>query len=117
MAHTLTAGSDTITPTQINAYEAVTESANIVHRHLDRSVGVSIGDDDPRSGTLNLLFDDRAAAWAAHALLRTAAVWTLESDLAELNMTFVRAEVLRITLDTDTNRLWKVELGFQEVTS
>ena len=116
---TLSNGTETIIPYEVVGYESATEARNIFHNIIGRaSDDVSLSDDSLRAGTLELLFTDRAEAWAAHALLVLPDVWTLtDADVPEIGMTFVRAGGMSIVLEDETRLLWLLRVGFQEVGS
>jgi hypothetical protein len=116
---TITNGTTTITPQLIQGYETTTQSTNITHTILGRSdPDYSLGADTPRSGSLSLFFLTRAEAWAAHQLHTAAGVFTLtDADLPEINMRYIRAGSMGLTLDSDTLTRWVLDLEYVEVLS
>lgn len=114
MTATLSNGSDTFAATIRVGYASSNDSQTVLHRNLDGSISVSLRADLPRSGDLPLLFDDVADAHACRAALTLPAVWTLEDDLTEVEMTFVRSGRLSAVQQEDRS-LWLLEVGYQEV--
>lgn len=110
-------GTTTITPTLVLGYEASTESRNVFHQIIDRAApDVSLSPDSLRNGRLQMFFDERTAAWEAHALHTQSAVFTLvDGDVPEANMSYVREGGMSITLDPQTRVRWLLNVGFQEV--
>lgn len=107
-----------INPTEIDGYEPSIPVRNIVHTILGRSdPDVTFRPAGLRTGTLSLVFELEADAWAAVAALRVPQVLTLtDADVAVVNMSFVVAPgELRPTLDDATRSVWIVEVPFQEV--
>lgn len=115
---TLNNGTDTITPTLVTGFQATNSSRTIIHPIILGGIDVSILDDDPRAGSLELFFDTEADAEAARVLLAVAAVWTLtDPDVAAVGMTFVREGSMRIQLNPETRTRWTLDVGFQEVSA
>jgi len=114
---TISNGVDTITPDLVTEYSTSQDARNVYHDILGRADDdVSLSADSLRSGSLALLFEDRAAAWAARALLAAPDVWTLtDPDVPEVGMTFTRDGALQVELDPETRALWLLSVGYQEV--
>ncbi|WP_322412071.1 hypothetical protein [Microbacterium invictum] len=119
MAHTITAnnGGGMTEPLNVIDYSAELASRNVTYDLLDGSLGTVYVPPRPRSGTLRLVYQNRAAAHAAVALHKQPASFTyISSELAEVSMTYALEGSVRLIQDA-TVGLWYVEVGFQEVTS
>lgn len=116
MSVTITDGTETITPALIHGYRAQRTSRNIVHDTIGGGIGVTIGRPRPRSGTLRLLFDSHADAFAALELHARPARFELATpDRPALGMTYVVGPGrLEVILDEQTGR-WALEVEFQEI--
>jgi len=114
MTTTITAGAVVITPDLVLGYESETDSTNIAHRILGRAdPDYTLGDDTPRTGTLELFFLEKAPAWAAQEAHRTAGLFELtDTDYPEIGMTYIRIGRMSMTLNNDR---WVVSVGYQEV--
>lgn len=96
-------------------YAASKAARNAVHDTLDGGVGVAYRLAAPRSGTLTLVYESRAEAWAAFALLGRACPYQYTGDVAELGMRFGVSGDLGIEQDKDVPGVWYVDVPFQEV--
>ncbi|HEY4267087.1 MAG TPA: hypothetical protein VGM94_02735 [Galbitalea sp.] len=114
MTLSLSNGTVTHHPVLRVGHESTNDSRNILHDHLDGSIGVSLRPDLPRAGTEQYLFDDVAAAEAARADLAAAGVWTFTDDYAELSFNFVREGALVVT-QSESRATWTVSIGYREV--
>jgi hypothetical protein len=115
---TISNGTTTITPQVVDGYEAKSDSATIVHRLLDGTIGISLALDAPRSGDLRCYFATEAAAWTAHNALAEPSVWTLsDTDVPSVGMVFVRQGAMSIALDDDLRYTWLLTVGFQELSA
>jgi len=117
---TITHASGTIVPAVVDGYEASIEARSIVHVILGRAdPDITMRPAGLRTGTLSLVFDSRAEAWAAVAALSIPQVLTLtDADVPEVGMSFVVAGgALEPRLDDETRSVWTVAVPFQEVLS
>jgi len=113
---TISNGIDTITPDLVLGYSDQTYTTNVEHIILGGGMTVSLGDDLPREGKLDIFFLNRADAWAARDFHKTAAVFSLvDAALPELNMSYVRKSDQGIRLDPETRIRWILSIGFREV--
>ncbi len=120
MSTTITATSTggTTTPLLVNGYEAARQSRNIIHDLLSDGIAVTLINPRPRSGTLRLLYDDEAAAFAALNLHAEETTFAIVSDeRAGVGMIYVLDGDVSIALDEETQTAWIVSVGFQEVTA
>lgn len=70
----------------------------------------------PRSGTMGLLFKDRASAYAAFVAHQAAATFTLtDTDVPQATMTYAVAGQLGLALAEGDDDTWRVSVGFQEL--
>lgn len=118
MTHLIQAtdGAGVTTPLAVaGGYSASKAARNSVHDTLDGGVGISYRLAGPRSGTLTLVYDDRADAWTAFALLGRACSYQYTGDLAALGMRFGVKGDLVIEQDKDVPAVWYVDVPFQEV--
>lgn len=116
---TASAGSPATTmPTLVLGYEATRESGTRVHKLIGGGVAAVLGMAIPRTGTLRLFYPTRADAFAALNLHARAASFTLaNTDIGQVEMTYVVSEGGRVTiaLDDQTRAAWVVSVDFQEV--
>jgi len=119
MSTTITAisTSASVTPLLVLGYETTRTSRNIVYDLLDGGIGIVLGSPRPRSGTLELLFDDETSAFAALTLHEQETTFSLaDEDRPSVDMTYVLGEGdLSLTLDSDTRTAWVLAVPYQEV--
>jgi hypothetical protein len=117
MSTTITDGTTTVTPDEVLGYAASSTSGNAVHVLADSTeLDVTLGGDQPRKGTLSLLFVARADAWAARAMLIGVSTFVLvSSELPDIGMTFIRTGDMDIQLDSETLAAWTLSVPFQEL--
>lgn len=115
---TITQGATTITPNLVLGYEAQSESRNVFHIILSApSMDVSLAPAGMRSGELEMFFLRQEDAWAAHALhIGLGSFVLVDSDLPEINMTYVCDGSIKIALDDKTQKRWTLSVPFREVT-
>lgn len=69
-----------------------------------------------RSGELLAVFADEAAARTADARFAEVGIWQLvDTDVPAASMTFLVQAPLELALDEDTQSVWLLTVGFQEV--
>ena len=115
---TITHAAGVITPTIQDGYAAKIASRNRVHTILGRrDPDITFRPAGLRTGTLPLVFESRADAWAAAGTLVLPQQFTLtDPDVPEINMVFAVPEGdLEPTLDPDTRSVWLLNVPFQEV--
>lgn len=118
MATTITCTwtSETTTPLLVNGYQASLESRNIMHDLIGGGFAVALVGPRPRSGTLELLYETEADAFAALNMHREQSTFTLsDDDRTSVDMTYVINGVVTIALEDETRSLWVVSIGYQEV--
>lgn len=118
MTTTITAGAGGTTHpiTVLVPYSGVWGSRNIVHNLISGGIAVSIVAPNPRAGTFDLLYTDETDAWAAIELHRSPDTFTLtDTDRPAVGMVYVVDGELRIALDEQTQHVWTVTVGFQEI--
>jgi hypothetical protein len=113
---TISDGATTITPTLVLGHNVEAESRNVIHPILGGGVDVTLRDALPRTGTLVILCEDPAAAYAMFALHRAGAVLTYtDTDIPAASMDYVVVGTPRLDLDEETRVVTLVEAPFQEV--
>lgn len=115
---TITHANGVITPTIQDGYSASIPTRTLVHDILGRpDPDVTFRPAGMRAGTLPLVFADRAAAWAAAAVLVRGEVFTYDDpDLPEVGMAFVVGPgELTPRLDDETRDVWLLDVPFREV--
>ncbi len=107
----------TTSPELVLGYDTARESRNIVHDLISGDIAVTLIAPRPRSGTLELLYFDEAAAFAGLALHEQETTFTLDDDdSAGVSMTYVvSGSGIRLTLDDETRDAWVLSVGYQEV--
>lgn len=117
MSATITASVGGVTlPLLVTGYDTARQSRNIVHDLLSDDIAVILVPARPRSGTLELLYDDETNARGALDLHGQASTFDLVSDEREsVNMTYVVDGEVRLTLEDETRSLWLLAVGYQEV--
>lgn len=118
MATTISNGTDTLTATVMDGYEATREARNVVHEILGSNVpAVSLRAARTRSGTFRFMFVDAAVAQAALNMLGSASKITLaDTDRPGVGMIFVAAGSVSIELEDSTRNLWVIECDYRETT-
>lgn len=105
--------------TERSSYDSNSEVRNQIHVIIGRSdVEATLREAGLRTGTMVLVFTDRAAAHAAAKAHREVGVFELvDDDVPEMSMHYVLAQgsQVRLTLDPETAREWLLTVGFQEV--
>lgn len=117
MSTTITRTSDaaTTTPTQVLGYAALLEGRNVVSDLIGGGIAVTLIPQRMRSGTLELLYADRAEAWAAVELHRGTDTFTLDdTDVPEVGMLYT-ANTIAPALEDQTRALWIVSIEYQEI--
>lgn len=113
---TRTSDSATTTPVLVVGYRTERQSRNVVHNLIGGDIAVTLVDPRPRSGELVLLYDNETDAWAGYNLHGAAAVFTLASDeVASVDMAYVIDGTVAIALDDQSQAVWLVTVGYQEV--
>lgn len=108
----------TTAPAMVLGYEATRESGTRVHKLIGGGVAAVLGLAIPRKGTLRLFYSTRADAFTALNMHARAASFALtNTDLGQVDMTYVVSEGGRVTiaLDDQTRNAWVVSVDFQEV--
>jgi hypothetical protein len=113
---TISDGVASVVPTLIDGYEAARESRNVLHVALDGTEDVSLAAASPRAGSLRAVFGVKADAWMLLGMLGAPGVFTLASEVGEVDMSFTFEGDVSIALD-DTRSAWIVEFGFRELSS
>lgn len=117
---TISDGLTTITPRLVLGYETGRGSKNTFHDVIGKAApDVTLEPLAARVGTLELFFEDAAAASACVTLHATAAVFTYtDTDNPSASMRYaVEGSGLNVQLDPETRRRWIVKVGYREVTS
>lgn len=102
-------------PIMVTGYEATRQGRNTTTDLIGGGILVALRAPRPRSGTLELLYDDEAAAFAAVELHATETTFTLTDTARDgVGMTYT-AGTSRISLEDQTRAVWLVSVEFQEV--
>ena len=115
---TLSNGTDTIEPEQIDGFESDSESGTLVERVLgSEEVAVTLRPATLRNGRMSLVMGhSEAGSAAAESALRGAHVWTLTTGTRPtIDMSFVVVGRITRTLDPSTRNVWLVGFSWQEV--
>jgi hypothetical protein len=112
---TITKGLVTITPVLVLGYEVSTDTTTVVHNLVDGTIAVTDGPDRPRTGTLEMLFDDETDALEAHDAHMAGGVFTLTDPDRDISMTYVRSGPMVYMLEPETLDNWVLRVGFQEL--
>jgi len=118
VAITITCGESSVSPTLVLGYRSTRPARNLVHSIIDRAdPDVTLKPAGLRTGTMQLFHLTLATALACEALHALEGVCTLEdTDLPELDMSYIAAGDITLELDPDTRKRWVVSLEYQEVT-
>lgn len=114
---TATNGAGTTTPlTVLSPYETRWAGRNVIHQLTGGGIAVSLVTPLPRAGTLELLYQSEAAAYACAELHKAETAFTLtETDRPAVSMTYVVAGGVTVALDPDTLTVFIVTIDYQEV--
>ena len=114
---TATDGSGTSSPlTVLSPWSTTRRSRNRVHELSGGSIAVSLVAPNPRAGTMELLYEDEASAFAALELHGRPTSFALtESDRPHVAMTYVIDGDVSVRLDEGTLELFIVSVSYQEV--
>ena len=114
---TATDGSGTSSPlTVLSPWSTTRRSRNRVHELSGGDIAVSLVGPNPRTGTMDLLYEDEASAFAALELHARPTSFTLtESDRPHVSMTYVIDGEVSVRLDEGTLELFLVSVDYQEV--
>jgi hypothetical protein len=111
-------GAGSTTPTTVLSPWATSwQSRNIIHDLIGGGIAVSLVAPRPRSGTMELLYQTEALAFAAATLHQEETTFTLIDDqTTNVSMTYVVAGEVSVRLDEETLKAWVVTVGYQGVT-
>ena len=117
MTTTLTRGTTTLTPLLLLGYGSSRGSRNIVHTILGRSdPDITLASARLRAGTLSFLVEDRAAAYRFEAFHAANGVITFnDTEVANVNMRYVTTDDVTVSIDTQTQLRWLVDVPYQQV--
>lgn len=118
MSVTIAHASGVVAPTIQDGYSATIPIRTRAHDILGRTDSeFTFRPAGMRAGRLPLVFESRADAWAAVAILTRGEVFGYEdSDVPEANMSFIVAEgELEPRLDGETRSVWLLDVPFREV--
>ena len=113
-----TNGAGSTTPlTILSPWETSYRARNVIHDLIGGGIAVSLVAPRPRNGSMVLLYDNEAAAFAAAQLHLQETTFVLtETDPASVSMTYVVDGDIRVSLDEQSVIAWLVTIGYQEVT-
>jgi hypothetical protein len=119
MTTTITAASGGSTsPLLILGYGTGRPGRNIIHDLIGGGIAAVLIAPRPRAGTLELLYESEAEAFAALDLHCSETTFTLTStDRPAVDMTYVIADGSepRLDLDPETLRMWVHRVPYQEI--
>ncbi|WP_336630769.1 MULTISPECIES: hypothetical protein [unclassified Microbacterium] len=105
-------------PDLVLGYETGRASGTKVHTALSGDIAVVLAPARPRSGTLRLLYQSEAAAFAAVSLHSRAATFTLsDAERSRVHMQYTLSEggQVRLALDETTLDAFVVTVDYQEI--
>lgn len=107
-----------IVPDLVQVYSSSREVRNVLHPIAGRAdVEATLKAAGMRSGQLVCVFGDEAPARAADAAFAEVGLWQyLDGDVPAASMAFIVQGQLDLDLDLDTQSVWLLTVGFQEVT-
>jgi hypothetical protein len=113
-----TNGAGTSTPELVlSPYETAWQSRNVVHDLIGGGIAVSIVPPRPRAGVFDALYLTESDAFGCAELHQQPTTFTLtESDRPQVGMTYVIEGAVTVRLDEETQNVWIVTIGYQEVT-
>jgi hypothetical protein len=119
MSTTLSNGVTTITPTLVTGWASTQQSNTQLHAIIgNASPDVTVRPANLRAGTLGLVFSTEADAETCRTMHSAANIFTLTStDLDQIDMSYVVAGTIAVTLDDTTLNTWIVDIDYQEVTT
>lgn len=108
---------DITEPIQVNGYQASRPARTVAQQIANSSeVAVTVIPAGPRSGSLELLYDDPVDAMAAETLFASGSLFVFaDTDVPEVGMTFAPADGDVGTEQDDTREAWLVTVPFVEV--
>lgn len=105
----------TTSPLAVEGYSTDYEGRSVTHDLIGGGIAVTAVPQRLRSGTLELLYEDAADAWAAVALHLSTLTFTLtDPDVPQAGMTYLPGTVSP-ALEDETRFLWTVSVQYQEV--
>lgn len=116
MATTITNGTDTLTPTLIDGWEATREARTIVHQILgSNEPAVTLRPQGLRAGTLEIVVGtDASLAASIEEMLCAGELLALASTSQPVGMSFVVSGDVTTRLNA-TRKVWLISAEFQEV--
>lgn len=108
--------SSTTSPVIVNGYETRRQAQNRVHDLISGGIAVALIQPRPRAGTLRLVYETEADAFAAFTLHTEETVFTLAvDDVTSVSMSYVTDGDMSLALDEETQTVWVLSVGYQEV--
>jgi hypothetical protein len=106
-----------IVPDLFQGYETTQTTRTTVFPLIGQAApAYTLKDAGYRTGSMTMVFRDRAAAHAARTAHAAAGVFTLtDTDVPEASMVYVVVGAVRIAVDPTTGAAWLVTVDFQEV--
>jgi len=106
-----------IVPDLVQVYSHAREVRNNLHAIAGRAdVEATLKAAGLRSGELVAIFGDEVAARAADARFAEVGLWQyVDGDVPAASMSFVVQSRLELVLDEQTQEVWLLTVGFQEV--
>lgn len=120
MPHIITTGASVITPSALTEYESSRETRTRVHDVINREMpDATLRVARARSGRMTLAFTGPTAesdSATAEAILAGPSTFTLTSDEATIQMTFVLPETGRLNRTLAlAGSVWRIAFDWQEV--
>ena len=116
MTITLSDGITTLHPFELRAsYSSKRDSGNQFHVHVNGAISATLAAAQPRSGTLQFLFEVEADSLACEQLLNRASTFTIaDTTRTSYNMTFASKSIAR-ALDSSSGEYFTVSVDYQEL--
>lgn len=119
MSTTITHNSTSIYPVLVLGWESTQETRNIVHAIIGKSSpDVTLKPAALRTGVLSTFWTTAANAETCRALHGQLGTFTLATtELSQVAMTYVVSGAITTKLDSDSQKLWVVDIEYAEITA
>lgn len=106
-----------IVPDLVQVYSTARDVRNVLHPISGRAdVEATLRAAGLRSGQLLAIFGDETPARTADAAFAEVGLWQyVDGDVPAASMTFIVEGILSLELDMETQTVWLLTVGFQEV--
>lgn len=115
--NTISDGTTTVTPDQIDGWSSSNASRNIVHQIIGGGEDdLSLFPASPRRGQIKAVFSSEADAETCRVLHLAPRTFTFATTDRDLGIQYVVDGDVQVDLDDETRDLWVVTIPFREVT-